>query len=290
MGPRARQVSLDKVKVALATPSDPREVPAPFDAADICSTYAYAFQKVFGKVAKVTLTPAIISRVNLAAAELGTRPDAYIFAVLHGHRVSCPERSFQPSFLITPSAAKRVIFYRTQAAKTYGVMDPDAVGRVAHDKQGLKDEMAVAEEIFGNWIIGERVNRGGNGLVSLYGNRETAFAPHWLVTESTYLRWMKEQAGGTVLQKQHRDLVTRIDPVSVAALAKLRGQSLLSVVGRAILRHGFDPKSLVMATPVTSAFKLWLGIGSALLQMRLIQGLEQGSLPDKSSQASYEKL
>ncbi len=277
------------MKFALATPGDSRPKPEAFDSADLTSTYAHAYQQVFGRVAPDTLPSPLISQINEASERLGTRPDAYLFSVMHGFKVSCPERRFYSRFLVNESAEKRVIFYRKHAARTYGVADPDSISRIAGERKELTTEMEVAEEIFGGWVVGERVRRGGNGLALLYGNRETAFSPHWLVTEGSYLRWMQAQEKGTAFQKQHRDLVLRVDANAVASLAKIRGQVVASVAGRVILRAGFDPESFRIATPVTNALKFWLGVGSALLQLRLIHGVETGDLLEQTNQLTFER-
>ncbi len=255
-------------------------------APDLPAVYAHAHARVFERKAPDMFTnPIQHAKVVAQATELGVTTETYIFSCMLGHRASCPERRFAAHLLLSPSASKRVSYYRAQAAREYGTVDVDAVSRIAGDQPRLREELLDAEELFGGWIVGERLQRGGNGVVALFRQRELALSPYWLSVEPTYARWLTTSpaAPATAELTRHRRRVSLVDPVALPELRRLRSAVVPGAVARVLQRRGLSPTDLMARTPVTDAFKMWLGIGDALLQLRLLDALESGVLAERAT-------
>jgi hypothetical protein len=277
-----RGAAWSRVEIKLATPSPIGRQDQP-DQVDFPALYALAYSQVFVQKPAVLPTPAIGAAVIAACVELRVTPEAYVHACLLGHQVSCPERRFSPPLLISPSAAKRVRFYQKNAAARFGTSDPAALaavtGRVA--PVTLASALLASEELFGGWIVGERLRRGGNGVAALYAHRETALSPWWLATEPTYARWRTTADVGTAETRRHRQQVADIPESAQSALLRHRATAVRQAVPRVLTRHDLRETGLAFVSPVTSAFSLWLAIGDALMQRRLWGALHEGVLRER---------
>lgn len=267
MGSRAGQVPLLDIKVDLQLDGSTQKI-SPDAPRDLASVYALAYTRIFNRPAPDTLLDA--PAVAGASRELGVSPEMYIYACLLGHRTSSPERRFNSRLLVSPTAAKRVLFYREHAAREFGTTDVDAVRRLTRDGDKLRDELLASEQLFGGWVVGARCATTGNGVVGLYRQRELALSPYWLAIEPTYARWTETTAAATEEQRRHRKLVAAVDRAARPDLARMRSGVLLPAAGHVLGRRGYSPAHFRSVPQVTNAFRFWLALGDALLQLRIL--------------------
>ncbi len=275
VGVRALKVPLNDAVFVLHRPE---RVGSDNTAENIASLYSLAYRRIFNRSAPDSVTDELQKDVTTQAASLRVTAETYVYACLLGHKTSCPERLFRSEGLVSASALKRVKFYRSKAVERFGTSDVKAVSRISGHDNKLSDEMGYSEELFGGWIVGARIDRGGNGVGALYANRETALSPYWLVTEPTYQKWRSEQRStGTPEVQRHRRTVALIAAKSVTALIAARAARLPSALAVVLNRHSLKPFQLLSDSKVDSAFKLWLGIGDALLQLKLLKQVEKST-------------
>ncbi len=289
MGPRAGQVALDRVEVRLAGDATQSPAVAHGDDADPVALYAHAYTQVFQHKAPDLLDVTSADGVRAAARELGVTVEVYIYAVMLGHKTSSPERRFTARSVLAPAAAKRVVFFRAQAARDYGTVDVDAVTRVNGDASTLREELMNSEILFGGWIVGERVTRGGNGVAALYRARLLGLSPYWLATEPSFAKWATQADPGTTdAMRRHIRLASLVDAAALGELRRLRGLGLRLSMLRVLQRRGVPPRSLRMSSPITNAFRAWLDLGTAVLQLQLLRRTNGEVLDARTADISAE--
>lgn len=242
---------------------------------DVASIYSLAYRRVFQSSAPDSVPEPLCRDVRGMAKDLRVPVETFVYACLMGHKVSCPERRFRAQGLVSESAAKRVQFYRSKAVERFGTMDVGAVTMLSGKRDSVAEEVGRSEELFGGWVVGARVERGGNGVGSLYLNRELALSPYWLATEASYLKWRAEQPGGTPEVQRHRRSVAAVPAESMPELLRIRGSQVQRAVSAVLHRRGVRPSQLLTEPVITNAFRLWLSIGDALLQLRMLDQVER---------------
>lgn len=268
LGERQRHAPLDKVvfDFSIRQADDRQEL------SRYAASYALAHERVFGKVPRQLPGTATELAVVGNSRDLKMSSELYTFACMVGHKVSCPERLFVPRFLEGETAVKRATFYRKEAAKAYGVADTLALGllsgvEIANVRRAMQD----SELLFGSWIVGERVKRGGNGLKAFYRARELALSPYWLAVEKTHETWARESPGSPVLDRHRRSIGPLIS--STPDLVRIRAGAMQPVIAAVLAPYALKPEDLRFASPVASAARLWTSLGDAISQYGLLRQL-----------------
>lgn len=265
IGQRSGQVPLDRVSVNLAAPIR-QNVVASASPTDVNSVYQLAHRRVFAVASRDFVSRDTAAAVTSNAADLAMSIEPYVYAVLLGHKISCPERRFAQHFLGGESAVKRARFYRKEAARRYAVVDVTAIGALSDNTASLDCEMQRSEQLFGEWIVNTRLRNGGNGVTALYAMREMALSPYWLATEPTF---SQAPANPSKLIASRRCEVARLEP-HAAELCLVRSRSLLAVAGKVSAARSV-PLRLLRGHAVTDAFRFWLALGDALQRTAALQ-------------------
>ncbi len=256
---------------------------------EIAGIYSIAHEQIYGKPPAPSPfpTPEQDATIRKLAAETALSVESFIYSCLLGSKTACPERRFKPGFLCSETASRHARFYQKHAATRFGTTDTEAILNFsAASIPSIREALQHSEQLFGGWIVGERCKRGGNGVNALYRNRERALSPHWLAIEPTYRQWLSEQTRTSYIERdpetgrkvfneieRHRQSVTHIPSINIPKLQHIRSEVLPIAVAHVLQKHSVGLEQFLVASPVTNAFRLWLSIGDALLQLKLFSSL-----------------
>ncbi len=88
--------------------------------------------------------------------------------------------------------------------------------------------------------------------------------------------------------RRHIRLASLVDAAALGELRRLRGLGLRLSMLRVLQRRGVPPRSLRMSSPITNAFRAWLDLGTAVLQLQLLRRTNGEVLDARTADISAE--